>query len=258
MLGAEDKKKYILAVVPQMPAVETYERWTPFTEKLSEELGVQIQLRTYPSIRQFEADIVKGVPDFAFMNPYLMAKSGNNYIPLVKDKTDLMGIVIVRKNGGISSVKDLENKEIAFPDPNAFAASLYVRALLTEKEKIHFKPVYVKTHSNVYRATALNKTAAGGGVNNTLMREPDELRNDLKVIYRTPGTAPHPLAAHRRVPKNLRQQVIQTIFKFAEDNANDAMFNKIQIPKPVAAHFESDYQPLQELKLETYAVQEAE
>ncbi len=256
VVTADNNKTYILAVVPQLPTVEIYERWMPFVIKLSKELGANIQLKAYPSIPQFEADILKGVPDFAFMNPYheVMAKNSQGYLPLIKDKADLVGILVVTKNSGINSIADLSGKEIAFPTPNAFAASLYMRALLANKGKVHFTPLYVKTHSNVYRFVALNKASAGGGVNNTFMRESEELKSQLKIIYTTPGSAPHPLSAHRRVPEAVRKRFIKTVLSLAEDKNNKDMFNNIQIPEPVAADYRRDYLPLEKLGLEKYVV----
>ena len=182
---AESKKAYTIAIVPQMRVSEIYEKWTPFLKKLSQESGIEITIKPYTSIQQFEADLLKGVPDFAYMNPYeaVSAKDAQGYVPLVKDSTSLVGILVAHKGGSIRSVKDLNGKEIAFPAPNAFAASLYVRALLTEKEKIHFKPRYVKTHSNVYNTVVVDKAvAAGGGVVKTLMKEPEEIRSQLTTV----------------------------------------------------------------------------
>ena len=41
----DEAKKYTLAVVPQLPPVETHERWGPFIDKLFREYGVNFQLR---------------------------------------------------------------------------------------------------------------------------------------------------------------------------------------------------------------------
>ncbi len=250
-----ENTSYTLAVIPQLKPSELHSKWSPFVKKLSEEVGVNIQISTYyPSITKFDDDLKKGVPDFAFMNPYEAAVTGKSpgYIPLVRDKKPLVGIIVVRKEGGIKYVKDLSEKEMAFPDPNAFAASLYLRAVLTEHEKIHVKPIYVENHQNVYKSVALHNTPAGGGVNNTLMRQPDEIKNNLQIIYETPASAPHPLSAHPRVPAALREKVIVAILKLAADPANKEMLDNIQMPDPVHADLEKDYIQLKKLKLERY------
>jgi phosphonate transport system substrate-binding protein len=258
---AESKKVFTLAVIPQMRVSETYEKWTPFLKKLSQELGIEITIKPYTSIQQFEVDLLKGVPDFAYMNPYeaVSAKDAQGYVPLVKDSTNLVGILVAHKGGSIRSVKDLNGKEIAFPAPNAFAASLYVRALLTEKEKIHFKPRYVKTHSNVYNTVVVDKAvAAGGGVVKTLMKEPGEIRSQLTIIYETPSTASHPLSAHPRVPDVLRKKMVKAVLDLANDKTNKELFNNILMPEPVPADYQKDYLPLKKLGLMLEKYMEAE
>ena len=61
-------------------------------------------------------------------------------------------------------MQDLDGADIAFPAPNAFGASLYMRALLAEQEKININPIYVETHANVYRNVIFGRASAGGGV----------------------------------------------------------------------------------------------
>ena len=192
---------YTLAVVPQASPSETYRRWAPFVEQLQRVTGQHLQLRVYRSFDEFETDLVNGLADFAYMNPYhfLMAHRVQGYLPLVRDGSrQLSGQLLVRRDSPLKSVKELNGKTIAFPDPNAFAASLYMRALLREKANIRFTASYLGTHANVYRHVILGSVAAGTGVNVTLARERPETRDELRVLYETPGTAPHPLCAHPR------------------------------------------------------------
>lgn len=257
---AQEKKTYTLAVIPQMPVSEVFERWTPFVKKLSQELNVEFKILPYNAISQFESDVFAGVPDFAYMNSLLAlkAKGKGGYTPLIRDNNDLVGILVAKKGGPVTSVQDLQGKAIAFPAPNAFAASLYMRALLTEKEKVKFTPDYVKTHNNVYRNVVLDKAAAGGGVKRTLMKEPDDVKNQLTIIYETPPSASHPLSAHTRVPASFRNKVTETILKLANDKSNEKMFEKITIPDPVKADFDRDYVPIKKIEamLEKYTEKE--
>jgi len=131
---------------------------------------------------------------------------------------------------------------------------LYMRALLAEQEKISITPNYLKTHSNVYRHVIMGEAAAGGGVNNTLKREPPEVQAQLRVLFETPGVASHPLVAHPRMPEGLRQAVTNTLLEMQNDPAGQKLLAAIQLPKPVKADYARDYQPLEKLKLEKYVV----
>jgi phosphonate transport system substrate-binding protein len=252
-----EQKKFTLAVVPQARSVEIIEKWTPFVKRLSQELGAEIEILPFNSIPEFEAAVLKGVPDLAYLNPYqAVLANGKGYVPLVRDKNPLVGILVVHKGGKIASVKDLNGKAIAFPAPNAFAASLYMRALLTEKEKINFTPEYVKTHSNVYRSVTFDRTAAGGGVTMTLNKEPEDIKRNLTILYETPGTPSHPLVASPRVPETVRKKVAQAVLSLASSPTNKIMFMNIQMPDPVEADFQRDYLPLKKLGVEKYVGKE--
>jgi phosphonate transport system substrate-binding protein len=254
---AAGARVYTLGVVPQLTPLDTHRRWMPFVQRLQKMTGLRIELKVYQSIPQFEADFLKGVPDFVFLNPYheVMAKRAQGYIPLVRDSSKpLVGILVVRKDSPIHSVRELNLKEIAFPAPNALGASLYMRALLAEQEKITIIPRYVQTHSNVFRYVVLGFAAAGGAVNKTLSKEPPEIRSRLRVLYRTPGLAPHPLSAHPRVAQKVRQAVRQAVLEMAQDEPGRRILAAVQLRKPIAADYQRDYAPLDKLKLDKYVV----
>jgi phosphonate transport system substrate-binding protein len=252
------ERVFTIGVVPQFTPVEIYERWGPLVKELENRTGLKFELKTYKSIPEFEKAFLKGEPDFVFMNPYhqVMAYKAQKYIPLVRDKTPLTGILVVRRDSPVKEVKDLDGKVIAFPAPNAFAASLYMRALLAEKFKIKFIPEYVKTHDNVYRQVILGKAQAGGGVNNTFLRQPEEVKRELRILYETPSTAPHPFSVHPRVPKEVRDKVKKAILDMANEPSMKALLDRVQMPNPVPADYARDYKPLEKLNLEKYVVLE--
>lgn len=246
---------YTLAVVPRFTALETHRDWAPFVARLSQDAGLPIRLRVYKTYSEFEDDVNRGIPDFVFLSPYhaVRARRAQGYIPLVRDSAKLLtGVLIVRRDSPARSVRDLDGKDLVFPSPNAFGASLYIRALLTEKEKVRFTPRYVGSHANVYRHVILGKAAGGGGVNHTLSREPVEIRDKLRVLYETPGAAPHPLAAHPRVPEAARRSVVDAVLRLAADEKARGLLDAVSLSRPVPADYARDYQRLEQLNLEKY------
>ena len=250
---------YSIAVVPQFRAEEIHRDWTPVLERLRAATGASFSLRIAADIPAFEDSVLAGEADFAYMNPYhqVMARRAQGFIPLVRDSKPLTGILVVRKDDPIKSVGELDGKEVAFPAPNAFGASLWIRALLAEREKIRIIPVYVKTHSNAFRHAATGRAAAAGGIGATLIEEPEELRSTLRVLLETPGVAPHPLSAHPRIPEAMRRLVAETLLSMAQDAAGQVMLREIRMPNPVRADHVRDYQPLEKFGLEKYVVRPA-
>ena len=247
---------YSIAVVPQFRAEEIHRDWTPVLERLRAATGASFSLRIAADIPAFEESVLAGEPDFAYMNPYhqVMARKAQGFIPLVRDSKSLTGILVVRKDDPIKSPRELDGKEVAFPAPNAFGASLWIRALLAEREKIRILPVYVKTHSNAFRHAATGKAAAAGGIGATLVEEPEELRAALRVLMETPGVAPHPLSAHPRIPEAMRRLVADTLLGMAQNASGQAMLKEIQMATPVRADYARDYQPLEKFGLDKYVV----
>lgn len=226
-------------------------------ERVSRDSGIKLELKFYKSIPDFEDGFLRGADDFVYLNPYhaIMARKAQGYTPFVRDGKDrLIGIIVVRGDCGINSVRDLDGKVVVFPAPNAFAASLYMRALFVNKEKIRFTAKYRKTHSNVYRHVALGKAAAGGGVNRTLSRESKELKDLLKVIYETPPVAPHPLCAHPRVASSVLRAVSRAFLALAEEKTGRDLLKTIGMTEPVPADYDRDYRMLEELRLQEFTV----
>ncbi len=253
-------KPYTFYVVPQTSPVSIHRAWIPVLQRLSKETGFTFELKIPPTITAFESDLFKGKPDFAFMNPYhfILARKRLGYTGLVRDSyLPLKGIIVVKNDSLIRSIDELDGKELAFPSPNAFAASLYIRAILASKG-IKVIPKYVNTHGNVYRNVLLEDVVAGGGINNTFDRESIEVRSQLRILYVTPSTCPHPLAASSRMPDEVREKVILALIKLASDPANEPMFDDIQMQKPVRVDYDRDYAGLETLRLDKFFVEDSD
>lgn len=245
---------YSVAVVPQFQAVELSRVWAPILERVGQEAGVALVLKVAKDIPAFEEEVLAGKPDFAYLNPYhqLMAFKAQGYVPLVRDSKLLTGLLVVRQDDPIKSVKELDGKTLAFPAPNAFGASLMIRAHLAEVDKVNITPVYAKTHSNTYRQTLVGKAAASGGLRATLDKEPPEVRSALRVLIETPGAAPHPVSAHPRVPVKVQQAVKAALMKLARDPGLAEFFKDVPMANPVDADQARDYQVLESYHLERY------
>ena len=255
----DEPRVMTVAVVPQFRAEEIHRVWAPLLSRIAQETGQPLNLVVPANIPAFERSMLAGEPDFVYANPYhaVMGHRAQGYIPLVRDSTLLTGIVLVRADDPIRSVAELNGKTVAFPAPNAFGASLWIRALLAEREKVVIQPNYVKTHSNAYRSVLAGLSAAAGGINLTFDQEPPEVRNALRVLMETPGVPPHPLAAHPRVPEATRKRVTDTLLRLMTDRGMRELMSDIPWVNPVLADYRRDYQPLERFGLDKYVVNSA-
>jgi phosphonate transport system substrate-binding protein len=245
---------YTLSVVPQFTPVDIGLRWSPVLAYLEKETGINLQLRVVDRYPKFEADFLAGIPDFVFLNPWhaVMAMKAQGYVPLLRGGDPVNGILVVDRGGPVRRLADLNGKTLAFPSPNAFGASLYLRALLAEKESVAFTPVYVGTHQNVYRHVLLGEVAAGGGIGATLEKEPAAVQSRLTVLYSTPGVVSHPLAAHPRVPAEVRARLAAALLKLDRDPAGRKLLVAVELDRTQAADYARDYAPLEKMRLGHY------
>ena len=253
---ANATKTYIFDVVPQLPAAKIYTTWSPLLQRIGQDAGLCFELRVSATIPEFEQKLLKGEPEFVFLNPYhaVLANQKKKYQPLLADSEDLLtGILVVRADSPIQNLADLKGQTITFPAPNAFAASLLIRAELAKK-KIDFNPVFVKTHSNVYRSVIGKDAIAGGGVNNTLDNEASEVRQQLRVLYETPAYNPHPVATHPSVPAAVRERFLKATLKLTQDVEGRKLLDGINLSHPQEVTYAKHYKPLESLQLEKFLV----
>ena len=253
---ANSGKVYTFDVVPQLTAAKIYTTWSPLLQRVGQDAKLCFELRVSATIPEFEQKLLKGEPEFVFLNPYhaVLAHQKKKYQPLLANSEDLLtGILVVRADSPIQHLEELKGKSITFPAPNAFAASLLIRAELAKK-KIEITPVFVKTHSNVYRSVIGKDVIAGGGVNNTLDNEAPEVRQQLRVLFETPAYTPHPIATHPSVPAAVRERFLNAMLKLTHDEQGRKLLDEVNLHKPQAVTYAKHYKPLESLQLDKFLV----
>ncbi|MBT3204391.1 MAG: phosphate/phosphite/phosphonate ABC transporter substrate-binding protein [Gammaproteobacteria bacterium] len=248
------EKTFIFGIIPQFEAKKLRSIWQPIINYLKTETGYNFKIKGSPTIPDFESEIMQGDFDFVYLNPYqsMLANETLGYTPLVKDiEKTLFGIIVVKKDSSITDVSQLDRQVIAFPAPNALAASLLVRKDLQDDLKIKVYPRYVKTHDSVYLNVLLGEVAAGGGVQKTLSQQQPKYQAALKVIYKTREVSPHPVSSHPRVPINVVNAVKNALLKLGETTEGKNLLAKIPMKKIGEASL-MDYLSFKELGLERF------
>jgi phosphonate transport system substrate-binding protein len=235
-----EQKKYVFGVVPQFEQRKLFAIWKPIIDDLERRTGLSFDLVTTLKIQDFEKEFIHGDFDFVYMNPYH-----------IRDKAPLRGVLVVRKDGPIQTVAGLSGKVVAFPSPNALGASLLMRADLDRLYHIKVIPLYVKTHSSVYLHVIKDLAAGGGGVQKSLQEQGPEIRDSLRVLYTTRPMTSHPVAAHPRVPKEVREKVRRALLDMGAEPEGKELLSKIPM-KEITAASTDDYKEMQEWGLDAY------
>lgn len=255
--AAAAEEIYTFAVVPQFEQRKLHAIWKPIVDEVAKRSGVQLKLEATLTVPEFERELAKGTFDFTYTNPYQILRESRQqgYIPLVRDSVPLNGILVVAKDSPVRNVAELNGKTLAVPSPNALGASLMLRADLKQIHHVDMTMLNVKTHSSVYLNVANGLADAGGGVQKTLAEQDDGIRQALRVLYTTRDMPSHPVSAHPRVPKSVRELLRKTLIDMGKHHDGQALLAEVPMTQPVAASIK-DYKPMQKWGLEKYWVEQ--
>lgn len=250
--GAET---FSLGVVPQFESRKMIAIWQPIADELEKRTGYRIDLQIPLTVSDFERELEYGTYDIVYANPYhiLRVIRTQNYVPMVRDKLPLRGILVVRKDSPVRSPKELDGKTLAVPSPNALGASLLLRADLEHLFGVKMQMLNVKTHSSVYLNVLNELAAAGGGVEKTFEEQDAPVRDALRVLYTTRDMPSHPIAAHPRIGRAARERIQQALLDMAATPAGKRLYEEIPMKEPALATID-EYRTMIKWGLEAYWV----
>ena len=154
---------------------------------------------------------------------------------------------MTRKESSITELSQLEGKEVAFPSPAAFAASLVPRGELA-KMGINITPRYVSSHDSVYLGVSREFFLAGGGIGRTFNNSRDEVKSQLRVLWKTEEYTPHAFANHPEVDAELAKRVSEVLADMASSKEGKAALSGLGIKSLKAAN-DSDWDDVRALNL---------
>lgn len=254
-IASEDESKnheYLsIGIVPQQAAGKLLQTWSPLLNWLYKETGIQVRFKTATDIPTFESRLAARQYDLAYMNPYHFTVFNNaehGYQAMVKAKDKLIkGIIVVHKDSTLTTLEELHNQSLAFPAPAAFAATVLPSSNLKSRN-IDFKANYVSSHDSVYKGVAEGFFPAGGGVIRTLKATTPEIREKLRILWKTPGYTPHALAVHSSVDPAVVKRIKAALLKV--DTLAPEVLNGLKIKGFVGAE-NSDWDDVRALNIDT-------
>ncbi|WP_334021708.1 phosphate/phosphite/phosphonate ABC transporter substrate-binding protein [Alteromonas sp. S015] len=241
-------KTFTFAVVPQQSAKKMAEAWQPLIDYVSNYTGFEVNFKTAKDIPTFEANLADGNYDIAYMNPYhfVVFNESVGYRALARQSNkEIRGLVVVHKDSPINSLADLNGAEIAFPAPAAFAASIITSAHL-RMNNVAFVPRYVNSHDSVYLAVQRGFFNAGGGIVRTLSSSPEDVKQDLRVLWKSKGYTPHAIATHSNMALADRQAILNALLALSNDSSKSWILDGIGFNGFIASN-DSDWDDVRAL-----------
>ena len=250
--SAGDKdREYTFGIVPQQSAIVLAKKWMPIFQYLTEKTGYKFVFKTTKTIPEFEKNVLAKEYDFAYMNPYhytVFHERAGYRAMLKQGNKQIKGIMVARKDSPINSLADLNGQKLAFPAPAAFAATVIPQSVM-KQDGIIYKPFYVSSHESVYKNVAYKNFVAGGGIERTFSNTPKDIRDQLKVIWRSKGYTPHAIAASPEISDEVVQSVIEAFLSMNENQTGKKLLAGLKFKSVIKAN-NSDWDDVRQLDIQ--------
>ena len=132
--GKVDTPVYVLAIHPLHNPARLFEVYGPLVDHLNRQIpALTFALEASRNYEEFERKLSQRQVAFALPNPYQTLKAmdhGYRVIAKMGDDAQFRGLLLVRRDGGITQVNDLRGRKVAYPAATALAATLLPQAFL--------------------------------------------------------------------------------------------------------------------------------
>jgi phosphonate transport system substrate-binding protein len=198
---------YVLAVHPYLPAAELAARFRPLAEVLQRELGRGVSVRIGQDYSDHFEAIGRDQVDVAFLGPveYVRVIGTYGQKPLlarfeVNHRTELHGVIFVRRGSPLRTLADLRGRRVAFGDPNSTMANVVPRWVLG-RAGVPLSALagyrFLATHEDIALAVLSGDYDAGAVKQEVFDRFRDR---GLELLAELPTTPDHLFVARANLP----------------------------------------------------------
>lgn len=205
--------------------------------------------------------------DIASINTfsYLLANEkygANALLRVVRDNNQInyRGQIVARTDRGIDSLKDLNDKSIAYVDPSSTSGYILPKALLDEKGIKPLEVVFGMKHDNVITMVYQGQVDAGatyyappdpktGKILDARMRvqtQFPDVEKKVKIIALTEEIPNDPIVFRKDLPEEMKKKIVDAMIKFVSTpKGQEAMYRIYDIRNLIPAK-DSDYDVLRD------------
>ncbi len=268
---AEDwKAKYpeiVFGKIPDENASGTMDRYAPFMEFLSKEIGTKVTLR----VAQDYAAVIEGQRagqiQIGYYGPASYARAvmvGAKIEPVAievnQDGTKgYYSVFYVKKDSPYQKIEDLKGKNLGLVDPNSTSGNNVPRFSLNkmgiDPETYFGKVVYTGSHENAVIALGQGTVDVAANwwndENESMLKRMERKGmakyDDYRIIFKSEQIVNSPIAVMSDLPAELKQKIAEAILAFPvkEPEAFKKMTDGKQLPWQAVTH--DAYKPVMDL-----------
>ena len=220
-----------LGLVPEQSIFKQIHRYEPLADYLSRQMNVNVSLSVMPGYDKTLSSFTAMELDGAFFGSitYILAHATLGVEPLARPvnldgSSTYYGVIFVRKDSNIRSVREMKGKRLALVDRNTMAGYLLPLAYFKKAGvdyTTYLKEFYFSgTHEDVIHDVLDRKADIGAAKSTVLMRlstDDARVKNDLLILARTPLVPENCLAVRRDLSATLKDRLKSVLLNMDED-----------------------------------------
>jgi phosphonate transport system substrate-binding protein len=265
-------KPLVIGLIPEQDIFNQVERYRPLADYLSRKIGRKIELKMLTRYGNIVNNFVSSGMDGAFFGSFTYtlahAKLGVEVLarPVNLDGASTYhGLLFVRKDSGIISIKDMKGKRFVFVDKATTAGYLlpleYFHHNGVKNYRTYLGETYFAgTHEDAIHAVIEKKADIGAAKNTVferLAKDDPRISKELLVLVKSPEVPENALAVRRDLDETLKQGIKVALLTMDEE-ANGQTVLKTFGAQRFVETTDKDYSPVIEyareigLNLSTY------
>ena len=262
----------VIGLIPEQDIFNQVERYTPLADYLSRKIGHKIELKMLTRYGNIVNNFVSSGMDGAFFGSFTYtlahARLGVEVIarPVSLDGTSTYhGLLFVRKDSGILSIKDMKGKRFVFVDKATTAGYLLPLEFFHHNGVRNYKTYLAETYFAGTHEDAildvLERKADIGAAKNTvferLAKNDPRISKELLVLMKSPEVPENALAVRKDLDEALKQGIKTTLLTMDEEAGGQAVLKAFGAQRFIETT-DKDYAPIIEyareigLNLSTY------
>ncbi|AMK10215.1 MAG: phosphonate ABC transporter substrate-binding protein [Pseudodesulfovibrio sp.] len=221
-----------LGFIPTEGAADSAKRAQPIAKQLEKDLGVKVEVFTASDYNGIITAMANGHIDLAYYGPksYVEASEKANadavVMELNKDgQPGYTGLIITRKDSGITDMEKAKGKTFAFTDPNSTSGYLvpnviFARDMKVDPEK-YFKEIRFSGSHGASILAVKNGSVEVAATNNIdldrMIEKGSASLDDFNVIKRSDLIPGAPIAVRKDLPASLKVAIAGSLLNINDD-----------------------------------------
>lgn len=262
----------IIGLIPERNIFQQLERYEPLADYISKKIGINIKLKVLTRYGNIIENFASAHMDAAFFGSftYTLAHSKLGVEAIARPEgidgiSTYYGLIFVRKDSGIKSIKEMQGKSFAFVDKATTAGYLLPLAYFKEHGVEDYKTFLNETYFTGTHQDAiydvLNKKTDIGAAKNTMFYRlavgDSRITEELVILARSPDVPENGLAVRKDLDESIKHKLKKTLINMHTDPEGINILKKFGAKKFIKTSnddYTSVYEYAQEigLNLSTY------